>query len=96
MKIKKRFLRCKIEFADKLNEAEAKKLVDAALSEAVGSMGVAETEFEFKKFDAEMQVFWAKCAPKAVDTVIAAMALKRFHDGKDVALRLEKVSASLK
>ncbi len=39
--------------------------------------------------------FWLKCSTKALEDTVAALALKRFHQGKDCALRVVKVAGSV-
>ncbi|MBI5225906.1 hypothetical protein HY994_01550 [Candidatus Micrarchaeota archaeon] len=39
--------------------------------------------------------FWLKCSTKSLEDVIAALALKRLFEGKDVALRVIKVAGSV-
>ena len=95
MKQKNRFLRFAVEGV-KVNEDEARKLVEEALVQAIGSNGIAKHRVEFRKFDADNQVFWLRCSSAGVDEVIAAIALKRFFEGKDIALRLQRISGSLK
>ncbi|MFH0835626.1 MAG: Rpp14/Pop5 family protein [Candidatus Micrarchaeota archaeon] len=96
MKQKNRFLRFAVECGAKLGEQDARKLVEEALVQVIGSNGIAKHRVEFRKFDEAAQVFWLRCSSAGVDEVVAAIALKRFFEGKDIALRLQLVSGSLK
>ena len=96
MRFKKRYLKYSIEFAEKLDESQARLLVDEALMQLLGSKGIAEAKVEFKKFDEGKQLFWVKCSAAGVDEVMAGLALKRFFKGGNVVLCLAEVTGSLK
>lgn len=84
----------KIDFAEKLGEQAAKKLLSQSVLETLGSAGAGEAAFAIKFFDERKQEAVVKCSTKSVERVIAALALKRFYDGKDVAIRLVKIAGS--
>ncbi len=91
---KKRYLHVKIDFGAKLDERSAKSLLSQAVLETLGTAGAGEAAFAIKAFDDAKQEAVVKCSTKSMEKVIAALALKRFYDGKDVALRLVKIAGS--
>ena len=95
MREKKRFIRVSIESAEKFDAAGAKKLFNRAVLEALGEFGAAQAAFAFKDFDERKQEAVVKCSTSALEKIIAALALKRFHEGRDVALRVVRVQGSL-
>ncbi|MFH1056681.1 MAG: Rpp14/Pop5 family protein [Candidatus Micrarchaeota archaeon] len=94
MREKKRFLTVRVEFAEKLDFRTGRALVSQAVLETLGELGAAEAGFSFKFFDEGKQEAVVKCSAKGLDRVIAALALKRFFEGRDVALRVVETSAS--
>ena len=94
MRENKRYLHIQIESGEKLDEQTAKKLLSQAVLETLGELGAARAAFAFKAFDPAKGEAVIKCTTKSVEEVIAALALKRFYDGKDVALRLVKMAGS--
>lgn len=94
MREKKRYLTISIDSAGKLDERTAKNLLSQAVLETLGELGAAKAGFAVKEFDPAGQKAVAKCSTKSLEEVIAALAFKRFFLGKNVALRVEKVSGS--
>ena len=94
MREKKRYLYVKIEFGEKLDERSAKKLFSQAVLDVLGESGAAQAGFAFKQFNPTVQSAVVKCSTESLDLVISALALKRFFDDRDVALRLEKIAGS--
>jgi RNase P/RNase MRP subunit POP5 len=90
---KKRFLTVAIE-GPVLGEIEAKKLLTSSILEILGENGFSQARFAFAGFDGKKQVAVVKCSPQSLDAVVAALALKRFYGGKDVALRVTRVFGS--
>ena len=88
---KKRYLRVLVESGEKLDAQGAKKLLIQAVLETLGELGVAQAAFSFKAFDERKQEAVVKCSTASLDKVVASLALKRFFDGRDVALRVVKV-----
>src|SRR3989338_11011152 len=93
MRENKRYLHVVVE-GGRFAEIEAKKLFSQAVLETLGELGAAKAAFAFKGFDVEKQEAVGKCTTKSMEEVIAALALKRFFEGKDVALRLQKIAGS--
>ncbi|HIH20004.1 TPA: hypothetical protein HA244_01930 [Candidatus Micrarchaeota archaeon] len=89
----KRYLHVLVE-GERLGEGEAKRLLSQAVLETLGELGAAKAAFAFKAFDAERQEAVVKCTTKSMEEVIAALSLKRFFEGRDVALRLQKIAGS--
>ena len=94
MREKKRFLEVAVEGTRLKDEREAKSLLSKAVLEVLGESGFSDAAFAFAGFDAEKQVAVVKCSTSSLEKVIAALALKRFYEGKDVALRVLKIYGS--
>lgn len=95
MREKKRYVTLKIERdGEALDGFKAKRLLSQSVLDVLGQAGAAEAAFSVKAFDAETQRAVVKCSTKSLERVIAALALKRFFDGKSVALRVEKLAGS--
>ena len=94
MRDKKRYLQLKI-IGGKLDEKKAKHLVYDAVFSFLGEKTAGKAGVSLKSFDAEKQLVVVKCDLKFLEQTIAALALKRFFEGRDVALRLEKISGSV-
>jgi len=94
MREKKRFVEVAIEGVKPKDEREAKALLSKAVLEVLGENGFSEAAFAFASFDVEKQVAVVKCATASLEQVIAALALKRFHENQDVALRVLRVYGS--
>jgi RNase P/RNase MRP subunit POP5 len=91
---KKRYVIVAVESEEKLNEQNAKRLLSQAVLEILGEAGAGDASFAFKEFDSEKQEAVIKCSTKSLERVIAALALKRFFEGKNVALRVLEVKGS--
>ncbi len=96
---KKRYLLVEIavEGGGKLREREAKHLLYAAVFEFLGELGAAQAGLRFKAFDERTQRAVLKCRTDSLESVVAALALKRFHSlatgqRAGVALRARKAS----
>lgn len=94
MREKKRYLHLKIDFGAKLDERSTKNLLSQAVLETLGTAGAGEAAFAIKALDESKQEAVVKCSTKSMEKVIAALTLKRFYDGKDVAIRLVKIAGS--
>lgn len=94
MRDKKRYLQL-IVLGQKLDERKAKHLVYDAIFSFLGEKTAGKAGVSLKAFDVETQSAVVKCDLKYLEQVISALALKRFFEGKDVALRLEKISGSV-
>ncbi|MBI4361517.1 hypothetical protein HY572_07150 [Candidatus Micrarchaeota archaeon] len=90
MREKKRYILVK---AEGLSPAEVQQCVQAALQEWLGEKGVALARARFVRD--EPGGAWVKCSTKALEDTVAALALKRFFKGKDVALRTVLVAGSV-
>lgn len=96
MREKKRYLLVKFESdGGSLDEKAAKHLVYNAVFELLGEAGAARAGAQLKEFDAKRQAGVVKCQTLMLEKAIAALALKRFDAGKNVAIRLEKISGSI-
>lgn len=94
MKEKKRYILVQ---ADGL-PADEKALKTAAYEAAfewLGDKGVSDARVQFVRGEAGKAEFWLKCSTKGLEDVVAALALKRFFQGKDVALRVVRVAGSV-
>ena len=94
MREKKRYVTVAVESEEKLDEISAKRLLSQAVLEILGEAGAGEAAFAFKQFDSEKQEAVIKCSTKLLERTIAALALKRFFEGKNVALRVKEVKGS--
>lgn len=90
MREKKRYILVK---AEGLLQSEIRDCVEAALQEWLGEKGVAQAKARFIR--EEKAGAWVKCSTKALEDSVAALALKRFYQGKDVALRTIRVAGSV-
>lgn len=89
---KGRYLLLRIESAQPVTARDAKYLLYSAAIEFLGEAGAARSRLRWKEFDEKTQRGVARCSLAGLEETIAAIALKRFWQGKDVALRLEKMS----
>jgi len=94
MREKKRYLLIAIE-GPAVDEDSAKHLVYEAVFQFLGEAGAAEAGVRFKEFDAEKNRAVIRCANAAVEKVVAALAAKRYWQGKDVALRVKRISGMI-
>ncbi|MFH1779677.1 MAG: Rpp14/Pop5 family protein [Candidatus Micrarchaeota archaeon] len=94
MRFKKRYLKLNV-FGASLSEEEAKQLVLEAVFSFLGEENSGKAGIAVKSFDSEKSVLLVKCNLSYLEKVIAALALKRFFRGRDVALRLVKLSGSI-
>ena len=95
MREKKRYLLLKIDSPTPLAEDAAKDLVYTAVFEMLGEAGASRAGIGFKEFNETKQQVIVRCANASLEQVIAALAAKRFHGGKDVAIRLLRVSGMI-
>ncbi|MFA6048621.1 MAG: Rpp14/Pop5 family protein [Candidatus Micrarchaeia archaeon] len=96
MREKKRYLLAKFECdGGSFDEKAAKHLVYNAVFELLGEAGAARAGVQLKEFDAKKQLGAIKCQTIMLEKTIAALALKRFDAGKNVAIRLEKISGNI-
>ncbi len=91
---KKRYIFVRIEAAEAFSQPQAKALLSQAALELLGQAGAADAAFSVKAFDPETRRAVVKCSTKSLERVLAALALKRFFEGKDVAVRVEKIAGS--
>ncbi len=106
MKEKKRYILVK---ADGIpgNEKALKTACYDAVFEWLGDKGVSDARVHFIRAESapgtastnadetKMSRFWLKCSTAKLEDIIAALALKRFFEGKDIALRVVKVAGSV-
>ncbi|HII38581.1 TPA: hypothetical protein HA318_01085 [Candidatus Micrarchaeota archaeon] len=92
---KKRYLQLKINAPTQLDEEHAKHLIYAAVFEALGEHGASKAGVQLKKFDFATQTAVVRCSNSLIEQAIAALALKRRQDGKDVSIRLLKISGMI-
>ena len=95
MKRKRRYLLFQLVRGTPFTEAEARALGDQTVMESLGEQGSSRAEYRLKFFNAEKQWALVQCALESQEAVIAAFALKRFFNGVDVALRLQKIFGTL-
>lgn len=94
MKEKKRYILAQ---ADGLaaDEKALKTAAYDAVFEWLGDKGTSVARVQFIRAEPGSIRFWLKCSTSGLEDVVAALALKRFLDGKDVALRVIKVAGSV-
>ncbi len=94
MKEKKRYI---LVHADGLptDEKALKTAAYDAVFEWLGDKGVSTARVQFIRAEAGKNEFWLKCSTIGLEDVVASLALKRFFDGKDVALRVARVAGSV-
>ncbi|MBI5036559.1 hypothetical protein HZC09_04400 [Candidatus Micrarchaeota archaeon] len=92
MKEKRRYLKIKVEGVEG-GEEQARKAVNSALFEYLGQSGFSKAKPQAIKFVPPYLIL--RCRNDQLDEVVAALSLKRFHEGKSVALRTEKVSGTI-
>ncbi len=103
---KKRYLLLAID-GPTVNEETAKHLVYEAVFEALGEIGASHANVQLKTLEIKTndlhtlapgekrQLAVVKCKLAALDSVLAALSLKRKFRGGDVALRLLKISGAI-
>lgn len=96
MKRKRRYLLLKLERKLPLSEPEARSVVEEAVFDSLGEQGASKADARFRFFNAETQLALVACSLEETESVVAALALKRYFGGADVALRLQKVFGTLK
>ncbi len=92
---KKRYLLLAFERAEPLQAEEAKNLAYEALFSLLGEAGAAKARITWKDFDEKEQKGVLKCSTGMLDKVVAALALKRYWKGGDVAIRVQRVSGEI-
>lgn len=92
---KGRYLQLRVESTAPVTARDAKYLLYSAAIEFLGEAGAARSRLRWKEFDEKTQRGVARCSLAALEETIAAIALKRFWQGRDVALRLEKMSGAI-
>ena len=95
MREKGRYLLLRVESTAPVAARDAKYLLYSAAIEFLGEAGAARSRLRWKEFDEKTQLGIARCSLSALEETIAAIALKRFWQGRDVALRLEKMSGAI-
>lgn len=92
---KGRYLLLRVESPQPVNARDAKHLLYSAVIEFLGEAGASRSRLRWKEFDERTQTGIARCSLSALEETIAAIALKRFWQGRDVAIRLEKMSGAI-
>jgi len=95
MREKKRYLLLQIDSPTPFAGDAAKDLIYAAVFEMLGEAGASRAGVGFKEFYEARQQAIVRCANASIEQVIAAFAAKRFHGGKDVAIRLLRISGMI-
>ena len=96
MREKKRYLKIKVEAEKPVGETEAKHLVYEAVFSMLSELGASKASAFLKEWSEEKQEGIVRCANAYVYDVTAALAAKRYWRGQDVAVRVEKISGSIK
>ncbi|MEM0475411.1 MAG: Rpp14/Pop5 family protein [Candidatus Norongarragalinales archaeon] len=89
---KSRYLLFRLESPQPISVKDARYLLYSAAIEFLGEAGAARSRLRLVEFDDASQRGIAKCALSGLEESIAALALKRFWQGRDVAIRVEKIS----
>lgn len=92
---KKRYVRIGFAHSRPLSGEEAKTAVYEAVFGLIGEGGAAKARITWKDFDEPSQKGVLKCSTLMLEKVVAALALKRYWQGGDVALRVEAVSGMI-
>lgn len=92
---KKRYLLVEIKSDAQYDKMAALKLLQSAVFEFCGSQGAARIGLSLKEFDGEGQRVIVRCALAGYEDLQAALAFKRFFEGKNVALRVAKASGAI-
>lgn len=95
MRFKKRYLLYVIE-GQKLDERHAREVVKKAVHAFIGSKGAGEANVKFMGFDENKQCFFLRCSLQSLESVVASLALQTGFNEKPLALRLQKMSGSVK
>lgn len=95
MREKKRYLLYAVE-GQQLDEKSARLAVRNAVYGFLGEKGASEANVKLMEFDHNGQKFLLRCALGSLESTIAAVALQTFFNGKPIALRLQKMSGSVK
>ncbi len=95
MRFKKRYLLYKIE-GQKLTEKELRLVVNKSIAGFIGEMGTSEANIKIMGFNEVKQLFFIRSALDSVETIIAALAFVTSFNNGSVALRLQKMSGSVK
>ncbi len=95
MRFKKRYLLYKVE-GQKLTEKELRLVVNKSIAGFIGEMGTSEANLKIMDFNEAKQLFFIRSALDSVETIIAALAFVTSFNNAPVALRLQKMSGSVK
>lgn len=95
MRDKKRYLLYAIE-GQQIDEKTARLAVRNAVYAFLGEKGASEANAKFMEFNAAKQLFLLRCALHSLEGTIAAIALQTSFNGRPIALRLQKMSGSVK
>ncbi|VVB66988.1 Ribonuclease P protein component 2 [Candidatus Norongarragalina meridionalis] len=90
---KKRWLLLKFE-GQELSDADARRCCNDAILSFLGESGASKANFKVARYSKGVAL--ASCSLASLEPVIAALALKRFHEGKGIAIRLISISGSAK
>ncbi len=95
MRLKKRYLLYKIE-GQQLDEKAVRLAVRNAVYSFLGEKGASEANVKVMGFDAVKQAFFVRCALDSLESVIASIALQTTFKERPIAMRLQKMSGSVK
>ncbi len=95
MREKKRYLLCAIE-GQQLDEKNARLAVRQAVYNFLGEKGASEANVKLLEFDHIGQKFLLRCALASLESTIASLAFCTIFNNKPLALRLQKISGSVK
>ncbi len=95
MRDKKRYLLYAIE-GQELDEKAARLAVRNAVYSFLGEKGASEANAKFMEFNAGKQLFLLRCSLASLESTIASIALQTAFNARPIALRLEKMSGSVK
>ena len=89
-------MKLKIESEKPLAEREARQCVSQAILDFIGELGSSTAPPQVKLFNEKQQTLLVKVANEEVDKVISALALKTSFNTQRIALRLERISGTIK
>ncbi|MBI5635511.1 hypothetical protein HY993_00940 [Candidatus Micrarchaeota archaeon] len=92
---KKRYLLIKID-GQFLSESNAKKAVYNSILEFAGELGASSAAPKAVLFDEKKQELVLKTNLIALEQTIVSLAFKTSFEGKPIALRLKKISGTIK
>ena len=96
LKEKKRYVLFEVVSGRKFGKEQVKRAVTTAVSESIGTIGLADAEFAFIDFDEKAQKGILRCTNTKLEQVKAALALLSEIDLYKAFVYIRTVTGSLK